>query len=73
MTIFARKTSQCELIEKGFFGRIWRGFCRQFFLGGELLILTFAVLYFGQKYFDVPNHTQLIEFHWLLLVKADSL
>jgi len=60
-------------VEKGIFTIIWRGFCREFFLGGELLILTFAFLYFGQKYFDVPNHTQLIEFHWLLPAKDNSL
>jgi hypothetical protein len=30
-----------------------------------LIFLTFAILYFGQIYFDVPKYIQLIEFQWL--------
>jgi len=34
----------------------WPDYCEQSFLGQEHKILTFAILYFGQIYFDIPIH-----------------
>jgi hypothetical protein len=42
--------------ENGQFVVFWPGYCEQSFLVLELEIPTFAILYFGQIYFDIPNH-----------------
>jgi len=60
------KTTGPDPQNPGIITGIWRGFCQQDFLALSILFLTFAVLYFGQIYFDTPNHSQIVDFHQLL-------